>query len=535
MLAILQSIVLQTTTIPYQPTKPVFTLDNFYNILPELIVLGTALLILIVDLIAPRIASGALAVLALIGYAGAGVASLLFIPGIFNTTVPNKRDLFYGFFERDQFTTFFEIAFVITGFLTVLASQQYISRRAMPAAELYALQAFGILGMMLAAAAGDLIAVFVAIELLSISVYILTGFAKDDKGSTEGAIKYFLLGILATAILVYGMAWTFGMTGSTNLRTIGTVLATNKDLVNGSNIDAGVQFGLLMLIVGFGFKIAAVPFHMWTPDAYEGAPTPISGYMSVGPKAAGFAALARVMIECFGQPSPGNTNAVLVQQWTLVIAVLAVFTMTLGNFVGIVQRSVKRMLAYSSIAHTGYMMVGLAAFFTYRPGGAAINGDAINAVLLYAIVYVIMNIGAFAVVAWLQDHGGGPDVEDFAGLSTWAPLPAAAMSIFLLSLTGFPPLAGFVAKFFIFRAAVNSDLVWLAVIGVVNSAIGAFYYLNIIRAMYFSPAKDGVKRPAPRGVGFINAGFALVVIGIVAMGIFPQPILDFARTTGLFG
>jgi NADH-quinone oxidoreductase subunit N len=273
---------------------------------------------------------------------------------------------------------------------------------------------------------------------------------------------------------------------------------------------------MLLLVVGFGFKIAAVPFHVWTPDAYEGAPTPITAFMSTGPKAAAFAAIIRVMVE--GMPQ-------LAEQWTVIIAVLAVLTMTLGNVVAIVQGSVKRMLAYSSIAHTGYIMIGLAAFVNNPQQ----SQDAIASVLIYSVIYVFMNMGAFGIAIWLQNTGKGIDEEDYNGLAQWAPIPALAMAVCLFSLTGLPPTGGFFGKFFVFRAAIDSGLAWLAIVGALNSAVSAFFYLRIIVAMYFRPAPEGAREKAlPTGALFMSVAMVVVIIAIIATGIYPGPVVEWA-------
>jgi NADH-quinone oxidoreductase subunit N len=499
-------------------TPLTFTGDDFLRVLPEFIILIMATLIVIVDLIIPVKQRPNLSWLALLGYAGAFVASAL----LFDWNSGAATTSFAGMFARDRFTTFFEFIFLIAGFLSVLISPKYVLKGEIPIGEFLSIQAYCVLGMMVVAASGDLMAIFVGIELTSISVYMLTGFARNDRGSAEGAIKYFLLGILATAILVYGMAWTFGMTGSTNLTDIRTAIANNN-----LTADSGLTFAMLLLIVGFGFKIAAVPFHVWTPDAYEGAPTPVTAFMSVGPKAAGFAALIRVLVQ--GMPQLAN-------QWSIVIAVLAVLTMTFGNFVAIPQRSLKRMLAYSSIAHTGYIMVGLAA--AYKPGApGGIDSEAISSILIYSLIYTFMNIGAFGILIWIQTLGGGADVEDMSGLSTWAAAPALGMAICLLSLTGIPPMAGFFGKFFVFRSAINNGFTWLAIIGVLNSAVSAFFYLRVIVAIYMNPLPERIKArvavlTSERGklsAPFLTAAMILVIIAIFALGIIPDYTLGLAK------
>jgi NADH-quinone oxidoreductase subunit N len=500
----------QNSLLQITNNKLSFTGDDFVRVMPEFIVLVMAILLVILDLFLTKRTRPYLAYLAIAGYAGAIVAS-----GFLFYYSNAEKTSFSGMFVRDNFSCFFEIVFLIAGILAVFITPSYSLRRGIPLGETYSIQAFATLGMMIVASSGDLMAIFVGIELTSICSYILTGFARNDPGSAEGALKYFLLGILATAIMVYGMAWTFGMTGSTNLAQINQVIQKTPALVN----DAGLTFAMLLMIVGFGFKIAAVPFHVWTPDAYEGAPTPVTAFMSVGPKAAGFAAILRIMI--VGLP-------VLSSQWAVIIAVLAVLTMTLGNVVAIAQSSVKRMLAYSSIAHTGYIMIGVAAYL--NTAAPSKQNDAISSVLIYSLIYVFMNIGAFAILIYVQNRQGGADVHDFDGLGQWSPAAALAMAWCLLSLTGIPPTGGFFGKFYVFRAAIDNGYTWLAVVGVINSAVSAFFYLRVIYTMYFNPVSDETKaRLQPAQTGFIAIGMVLICAGILVLGIFPDPILNLAR------
>jgi len=339
----------------------------------------------------------------------------------------------------------------------------------------------------------------------------LTGFARTDRLSNEAALKYFLLGLFSTAILVYGMAWLYGMTGFTNVRDIGRIVASVGDITS----NGGLILALFLLIAGLGFKIAAVPFHMWTPDAYQGAPTPVTAFMSVGPKAAGFAATIRIMTEALGPAW---------ETWVPVMVILSILTMSLGNIVAVVQRSVKRMLAYSSIAHTGYVLVGLASYTAVAEN----QTQAISSVLFYLFSYLFMNMGAFGIVIWLQRQGGTDFIEDFRGLSAWAPGQAALMAFFLLSLTGIPPTIGFLGKYYVFIAAIQADLTWLAVIGALNSAVGAFYYLRIIWYMYFEePRAVRVTKPSPA----LMTTLVVSAVAIIALFIFSGPILDAARNS----
>ncbi len=507
-MSLLDGVLLQIRT-----EKPGITGDDLIRLMPEIIVLVMACLLVIIDLVLPKERRGGLGWLALIGYIGALVATGF----LFYYSGPNGANTsFSGMFVRDDFTTFNEIIFLTTAILGVLVAPSYVLKRNIPIGEFYSIQAFSVLGMMIVGASGDLMAIFVGIELSSIGVYILTAFARNDRGSAEGALKYFLLGIMATAILVYGMAWAFGMTGTTNLREIGKQIATNN-----ITADSGITFAMLLLVVGFGFKIAAVPFHVWTPDAYEGAPTPITAFMSVGPKAAGFAALVRVMVEAM---------PTLASQWTVIIAVLAALTMTLGNIVAIAQNSVKRMLAYSSIAHTGYIMVGLAAYVNSASPNEPRQNDSISSVLLYSLIYVFMNIGAFGILIYVQNRQGGANVDDFSGLGRWSPIAALAMALCLFSLAGIPPTGGFFGKFFVFRAAINNGLLWLAIVGVLNSAVSAFFYLRVVVSMYFAPAPEGIENRLQSGRSFyLTTALVIICIAILFLGIYPTPALNLAQ------
>jgi NADH-quinone oxidoreductase subunit N len=492
-----------------------FPTVDFSLMIPQLIVLGLALAVIVVDLILLRGHERLLAGLSLLGYAAALGATiylgLMGVPGV-DGQARYVGTTLGGMVRWDTTAIFFMIVTLSGTLLTVLLAATYLPQRRLPMGEFYTVLALGTFGMLLTASAGDLVMVFIGIELSSISVYIMTGFQRNRVESLEGAIKYFLLGLFATAILAYGMTWLYGLTGYTNLDRIAQALTATPGL----QTSPAVLFALLMLTVGLGFKAAAVPFHMWTPDAYSGAPTPVTAFMSVGPKAAAFAAIVRVLVEAM---SP------LAAQWTLAVMVLATMTMILGNITAISQRNVKRMLAYSSIAHTGYMLVGLAAF---QSGG---TDRGVPAMLFYTFAYVFMNIGAFGVVIWLQSRGGGTDLDDFNGLATRAPLSAAALAIFLLSLMGLPPLLGFWAKYYIIVAAIQANLVWLAVVVVLTSAISAYFYLRVVAVMYFGEPTADLPR---RATVLLNTGLGLAVAATIIFGFISTPVLRFAETYAIF-
>jgi NADH-quinone oxidoreductase subunit N len=475
-------------------------------LIPELIVLGLALLLLLGDVVLPRARHNLLSYVTIGGYALALIATF--------DRIGRNESTFNGMFRADDFSVFVNLIILSAGILSILISSDYLTSRAergsMPLPEYYTLITFSILGTMIVGAAGDLIVVFLGIEMSSLAVYALTGFARHRLTSLEGALKYFLLGLFASAILVYGMAWTYGATGTTNLDGIALWLS---GAVGEGDVEASLILALLLLVVGLGFKVAAVPFHMWTPDAYQGAPTPVSAYMSVIPKVAGFAAMVRVLVQAL---SP------LDDEWVLLVGVLAVITMAFGNIVAIAQTDVKRMLAYSSIGHTGYILAGLAAFGS----GATADDNSVASVLYYLFAYAFMNIGAFAIVTWLQDRGRGVDIDDFRGLGAQSPFAALAMTVFLLSLMGMPPLVGFWAKYYVILATIEADLVWLAVAVVLASAASAFFYLRVVAVMYFSEATQ------PRLEGrtpMLGVGVLTMVVATVVVGVFSSRVIDLAQ------
>lgn len=487
---------------------------EFGVMVPHLIIFGLAVMLMLADAFFPRrshytILTG----MSLVGY-GAALISLYW-------QRDNTESTFHGMFRMDGLTIFLCLTILAAAILSVMVSASYVEHLEgrMPLGEFYVLLSFAVLGSMLTASSGDLVMIFVGIELSSLAVYVLTAFAKRRTSSIEGALKYFLLGIFASAILVYGMAWTYGLTGSTNLDVIAAQMSSVAS--DSGRLEPSLLLALLLLIVGLGFKIAAVPFHMWTPDAYDGAPTPVTAYMSVVPKVAGFAAIIRILIQGLGP---------LRDDWHMLIAILALLTMLFGNLVAISQRNIKRMLAYSSIAHTGYAMVGLAAYEAVGSGfggGAASPADnAVSSLLYYMLAYTFMNIGAFAVITWIQHRGSGMMLEDFAGLASRQPLAAVAMTIFMVSLMGIPPLLGFYAKYYIILAAIESDMLWLAIAVVIASAISAYFYLRVVAVMYFNPAPDTELRP--NKTSLLNVGIAAMVAANIVLGLFSGRVIDLA-------
>lgn len=410
---------------------------------------------------------------------------------------------FSGALAIDDYTVYFELVILLTAAMTVAMSLEYVPDFGLSAAEYYALLLFAALGMMLMAAAGDLIVIFLGLETMSIAVYALAGFIRRDPRSSEAAIKYFLLGAFSTGFLLYGIALVYGATGTIKLEPIHAALAAHP------TATPLLLLGLGMMLIGFGFKVAAVPFHMWTPDAYEGAPSPVTAFMAVGVKLAAFAGFLRIFLVTLG---PLSAN------WGAVLWVVAALTMTAGNLIALVQSNIKRMLAYSAIAHAGYLLVGMAAGSSIEAGGA---------ILYYLLGYAFTNLGAFAVVVALERRGKARDlIADYRGLAAREPALAAAMALFLLSLTGVPPLAGFVGKFYIFAAALRAGVVWLVVIAVLNSVASAYYYIMVIVAMYMQEGGAQVTRLAARPA--LLATIALAALGTIVIGVYPQPYMTAA-------
>lgn len=470
-------------------------------LLPHGIILALALLTLLADLVMSEESwrGPILTSMSVIGYIGAFIG-VLRINGRYQETFSRMA-------KADDLAGFLMITILVAALMTVFIAATTAQRFRMPLGEFYTLLALSTLGGMLVASTTNLVMIFVGIELSSLSVFVMAAFAKRRRDSIEGALKYFLLSSFATAILIYGMAWLYGVTGSLNLTEISLRLAGVAD-----RNQQSLLLATLLIVVGLGFKAAAVPFHMWTPDAYQGAPTPVTAFMSVAPKVTAFAAIVRVLVQGL-EPMRA--------QWVPIVIVLSILTMALGNLVAIAQRNVKRMLAYSSIAHTGYMLVGLASFQGIIAGDTAITG-----LLFYNFAYTFMNLGAFAVITWMEAHGKGQEIEDFNGLATTAPLHAAAMAVFLFSLTGVPPLLGFYGKYYVIQGALAANLTWLAIVVVIFSAISAFYYLRIVAAMYFGEAES---EPARLPSRFFGVGIGVMVLATLVLGVLSGPILDLAR------
>jgi NADH-quinone oxidoreductase subunit N len=482
---------------------PGLSTSDFYYILPELVITAGALIVLIADVLLPRERRAALAWITL-AVIGATLASL----APFTST---RVEVAHGLLAVDRFAIFFKIVFLIAAAITVLMSIRYLAVEGASPGEYYFLILCATLGMMVMAGGIDLISIFIGLETMAVSFYILAGFIKPSQRSNEAAVKYFLLGAFSLGILLYGMSLMYGLSGTTNLR----VMATSFDA---QARDPRLVLAVILVVAGVGFKIAAVPFHMWAPDVYEGAPTPITAFLSVGSKAASFAMLIRIFVE--GLPS-------MSADWRLLFWVLSIVTMTVGNVAAVTQTNVKRMLAYSSIAHAGYVLIGIVA-------GTA---RGITATLVYLMVYAFMQLGAFAVVVLLRRSDvAGDELKDFSGLYFRNPFAAFAMLLFMLSLGGIPPTAGFMGKFWLFSAAIDARYYGLAVIGVLNSAISLYYYVRIVVFMY---VKKDIAGTEPSTSPAIAVTLAIAVAATLMLGVYPRLLFQVAaasaRTLGAAG
>lgn len=475
--------------------------QSLLTILPILIVAGWASLLLLIDLFIPKIRSWATPLLGALGLIVA-IISLL-------AQFTLETSGFAGMIIADGFASVLQLLFLVLGLVAIAQAYDYLRKHRIARGEYYALLMFSLSGMMLMASAGDLIVVFVSLELLSIPLYVLAGFARPKIESEESAMKYFLLGAFASGFVVYGIALIFGVTGTTQLSGIFESLRAANSIPSLAFLGAG------MIIVGLGFKVAAVPFHMWTPDVYQGAPTSVTAFMSVGAKAGGFAALLRIFVAAF--PETAAT-------WGPLTMWIAALTMAWGNVAAIAQKNIKRMLAYSSIAHAGYIFMALPAAAV-----PAVAPEALRGALFYLIAYGITNLGAWGVVLALEKtEGTGLEIEDYAGLGTKSPALALAMTVFMLSLTGVPPTVGFMGKFYLFRAAIDADLFWLAIVGVITSLISAYYYLRVIVVMYMQEGS-----PVSHSEILLNTTVILSALATVVFGLLPGPLLQLASQAGL--
>ncbi len=470
---------------------------NWQLLMPELIIALTLLIVLVFDLFD----SISKTVLGWMTIVGAGIALWVSIQMHQAGTVGTQ---FSEMLKVDNFSLFFNIIFLVSTILVALISISYLGDRDRKQGPYYLLILLATLGMMLMAAGNELIIIFLGLELMSLSLYILAGYFRESPASSEAGMKYLLLGAFASAFFLYGIALIYGGAGTTSVPAIAEAIAA-------PNKSPLLLAGMFLLIVGFGFKVAIVPFHQWAPDVYEGAPTTIAAFISAGPKAAGFAAFLRIFMEALPN---------LQVEWSGVIILLAMLTMTVGNVIAIAQTNIKRMLAYSSIAHAGYILIGL----------AAANSEGISSAMLYLLVYCVMNIGAFgAVILAKTADGESLMISDYAGLGLRKPLLAMFMTVMLLSLAGFPPTAGFVGKFYIFKSAVGAGHIWLVIIGAVNTAISAFYYLRVVVTMYMREPEEELEFSPYSSTLVI--GLVIAAIGVLLIGILPSLMLNPAQNS----
>jgi NADH-quinone oxidoreductase subunit N len=477
------------------PANFAFNSDDVLRFLPEIILTTAGTLLMVLDPILRKRSSAIFGHLSLLALAAA-------LGGTFCANA-HAGPAFGGMLHVDGFATFFRALVIVVGMLTIFPSYRFLARQDAETSEYHALLLFSIAGQCLMAASNDLIMVFIGLEISSIASYVLAGYLRDDKRNNEAALKYFLLGSFATGFFLYGVALVYGATGSVNLSVV-------RDTILRGGIDPiflGVAAALMF--VGLAFKVSAAPFQIWAPDVYQGAPTPVSAFLSAGPKAAAFAIFLRIF---------GTAFEPISDHWDSLLKAVALASMCVGNFGALWQTNIKRMLAYSSIAHAGYVLVAIAA---RTDTGAA-------AAMFYLAAYALMNIGAFTCVSYLSGAGERfQSIDDFKGLARRQPLAAAMFTIFLLSLIGVPLTGGFFGKFYIFKAALESRLIWLSVLGLLNSAVAAYYYLRVLVMMYMHEPGEAAEASEPLSPG-VGIALILPAVGTLLLGIFPSWVLDFA-------
>jgi NADH-quinone oxidoreductase subunit N len=467
---------------------------DFIAISPIIVLSVFGIYLMIQGVFSPRMQKLTLPYLALVGILLALVSNFYLIG--------KSYDAFEGMIRLGHMTVVFNFIFLLTAALTILLVTSYSEQEHIEFIEFTPLILFATVGMMLMAGAQSLMTIFLGLETMSIALYVMAGFRRTNRYSLEAALKYFLLGAFATGFLLYGIALLYGTVGSTNLTNISDYFTRNT-----LNVDKMALLGMGLIIVGFGFKVALVPFHMWTPDVYQGSPIPVTAYMAVGAKAAGFAAILRVVVLSAGQVS---------FEWTNVLWVLAVLTMTVGNIIALAQDDIKRMLAYSSIAHAGYILMGVVAG----------NDSTVASVMFYLIVYLFMNLGAFAIAGLVSGKNERyVKIKYFSGLGKTQPMLAFVMTVFMFSLAGFPPTGGFMGKFFLFKAALQSGYVWLVIFGAINTLISVYYYIRVVVAMYmYDPLEEQKVEPILPGAGLV---LLMAILGIFYLGLFPGTTMSF--------
>ena len=478
-------------------------MNDFTLLLPEFLVTGLAFLVLTAGFLLRSDRKHLLGYLSVFGLAGIAGFSLVFLWA-------EDSSLYDGVIVVDGYALFFKAFFLVLGGFAVLASVDYVRRHLDHPGEYYGIILFTVVAMTLMAASGELLTAYISLELLSFGLYVLVSYDRYNPKSNEAGTKYILLGAFSSALLLYGISQVYGLTGSTRFDEI------SEALIATSELSPGLVVGLVLIIAGLGFKVAAVPFHMWAPDAYEGAPTPVTAYLAVGSKAAAFALILRLFTEAL-IPAVGD--------WQLILVIMAALSMTLGNLVALVQHNIKRLLAYSSIGHVGYLLLGVAAL-------AAVDSDrgisvelshlAANGVMLHLVAYAIATMAAFLSVIAIYNVTGKEEIEDFAGMARRAPMVAMVFTAALFSLAGLPIFAGFTSKFYLFNAAASQGLLWLAGLAIFTSLISLYYYLVVVRQMYIEPAAD----PSPIRVPRLTLGvLGVLLLGMIFVGVYPAPLM----------
>jgi len=486
-------------------------------IYPEVVVALVGLLVLVIDLFIKPQRKGALSVVAL-----AGLLIALFLAVLY---WDRNETAFSGMVAVDPYAQFFKLIFILSAAFTILMSPRYLRINEISQSEFLVLILFCTLGMMVMVAANDLVTIYIGLELMAISIYLMAGFQRKTPRSSEASIKYYLLGAFASAILLYGMSFLYGITRTTSLEGISRYLDFTQNMLDNPRT---LTLALVLMTVGFAFKIAAVPFHMWTPDVYEGAPTPLTAFMSVGPKVAGFAVIMRVYMTSFDT---------MVVDWTQLFWILAVLTIIVGNVIAVAQSNIKRMLAYSSIAHAGYLLIGVvsagSAIGLSSNGGRSLllATESMTAVMVYLFAYMFMNMGAFAIIISLgRADDPCESLQDYAGLARRRPVTAMLMTVLLLSLAGIPPTFGFIGKLYIFKAAIQTYNVGLAVIGVLASVVAAFYYIRVVVYMYMREPEGEALPDAEPAAATMYAAIATTLFTLL-FGVAPGSIIDLAKYT----
>ena len=479
-------------------------MNDFSLLIPEFLVTGLAFLVLTVDLVTGSDRKHLLGYISVLGLGAVLAVSLGYLWG-------KDETLYEGVVLVDGYALFFKAFFLVLGIVAVLTSMDYVRRHLTHPGEYYGILLFTVVAMMLMASSGELLTAYISLELLSFGLYVLVSFDRYNPKSNEAGTKYILLGAFSSALLLYGISQVYGLTGATRFDEISAALVAS------STISPGLMVGLVLIIAGLGFKIAAVPFHMWAPDAYEGAPTPVTAYLAVGSKVAAFALVLRLFTEAL---------IPAVDEWQLVVVIMAALTMTVGNLGALVQRNIKRLLAYSSIGHVGYLLLGVAALAAVGSDGlisVELSHLATSGIMLHLVAYAITNMAAFLSVTAIYNVTGKEEIADFAGIARRAPMVAMVFAAAMFSLAGLPIFAGFTSKFYLFNAAATQGLLWLAGLAIFMSLVSLYYYLVVIRQMYIEPAED----PTPLRIPRLTLGvLGLLLLGMVFVGVYPAPLME---------